>query len=118
MGAGPGLPDAQGEVVVESAGDHFVGGPGNERRLFGRELSQVLIDQGTGFFQHPEGADQFARFGVVPDVKMKERAGGLGSVVAVGRNLNGSHAVGFLADFHGWQNVGLAELQNHSAGPL
>ena len=87
-------------MVVELAGDHFVGGLGNERGLLGREFPEVLIDQGTGFFKHAERADEFARLGVVPDVKMKEGAGGLGSVVSVAGNLNGSHAVGFLADFH------------------
>ena len=87
-------------MVVEVAGDDLVRGLRDERAFVGRKFAEVLIDEGAGFFENAEGADEFARFGVVADVEMNEGAGGLRSVVAVGRNLDGSHAVGFLAGLH------------------
>src|SRR2546429_6350325 len=43
--AAAGLPDAQGEMRVELAGDDFVGGLHDELSLFAGEFSQVLVHQ-------------------------------------------------------------------------
>ena len=87
-------------MVVELAGNHFVGGPGNKRSLLGRKFAEVLIDQCTGFFEDAERANEFAGFGVVPNVEMKKGTCGLRAIVAVGGNLNGSHGVGLAAGLH------------------
>ena len=99
--AGAGLPDAEREMVVELAGDDFVGGLRDELGFVGGEFAEVLIDEGAGFFEDAEGADELARFGVVADVEVDEGTGGLRAVVAVGGNVDRPHGVGFGAGFHG-----------------
>ena len=93
--AAAGLPDAQREMIVELAGDDFVGGLRDERGFFGGELAEVLIDERGGFFEDAEGADQLGRHGVFADVEVDERAGGLRAVVAVGGDVDLAHGVGF-----------------------
>ena len=72
------------------------------KRLIGRKFAEVLVGEGAGLFQDAESADECAGFGVVADVEMDERPRGLGAIIAVGGNLDGSHGVGFLAGFHRW----------------
>ena len=93
--AAAGLPDAQREMVVELAGDDFVGGLGDERGFFGGQLAEILVDQRGGFFEDAEGADQLGRHGVLADGEVDERAGGLRAVVAVGGDFDLAHGVGF-----------------------
>ena len=95
LGAAAGLPDAQRELVVELAGDDFVGSLHDELGFVGRELAQVLIDQRAGLFQDAKGADQLRRHGVAADVEVQQRALGLRAPVDVGRDVDLSHAVGF-----------------------
>ena len=93
--AAAGLPDAQRKMIVELAGDDFVGGAGDELGFFVRELAEVLIYQRGGLFEDAEGADELGRHGVFADVEVDERAGGLRAVVAVGRDFDLAHGVGF-----------------------
>jgi hypothetical protein len=95
LGAAAGLVDVQRKVVVKLAGDDFVGRAGDERGFFVRELAQILIYERGGFFEDAEGTDQLGRHGVFADVEVDERAGGLCAVVAVGRDFNLAHRVGF-----------------------
>src|SRR5271156_6645087 len=106
LGAAAGLPDAQWEMIVELAGDDLVGGLGDELRFFWGELAQVLIYEGGGFFEDAEGADEFRRHGVFADVEVDQGAGGLGTVVAVGGDVDLAHAVGFRAGGAGGGGLG------------
>ena len=54
-----GLPDAQGEVLVQFAGNHFVGGMGNQVGLFLGELAEIAIDERRGFLEDAECANEF-----------------------------------------------------------
>ena len=93
--AAAGLPDAQREMIVELAGNDFVGGLGDELGFFVGEFAEILIDEGGGFFEDAEGANQFGRHGVFADGEMDQGAGGLRAVVAVGWDFHLAHAVGF-----------------------
>ena len=70
--AAAGLPDAEGEVVVEFAGGDFVRGLDDERGDLGLELAEVLIDERAGLFQDGEVVDDLERNAVVADVEMDE----------------------------------------------
>ena len=93
--AAAGLPDAQGKLVVEFAGDDFVGGLHDELGFVGGKLAQVLVHQRAGLLEDAKGADQFRRHGVAANIEMQERALRLRAPVNVGRDLDLSHAVGF-----------------------
>ena len=90
-----GLPDAKRKVGVELAGDHLIGGLRNEFAFFFRQLAQVSIRHGGGFFENTQGFDHFGWEDVLADVKMDEGARGLGAPVGVMRNGNLSHGVAF-----------------------
>ena len=62
--AAAGLPNAQWELVVELAGDDFVGGAHDQPGLFRRQLAEVFVHEGGGLLQDAEGADQLRRHGV------------------------------------------------------
>ena len=93
--AAAGLPDAQGEMGVEFAGDDFVGGLDDELGFFGGEFAEILIHHRGGFFQDAEGADEFGRHGVAPDIEVDERARRLRAVVAVIGHFDRAHGIGF-----------------------
>ena len=95
LGAAAGLPDAQGELVVELAGDDFVGRLHDELGFVGGKLAQVLVHQRAGLLEDAERADQLRRHGVAADIEMQERALRLRTPVDVGRDFDLSHAVGF-----------------------
>ncbi len=95
LGAAAGLPDTQGKLVVELAGDDFVRGLHDELGFFGGEFAQVLVHQRAGLLQDAKSANQFRRHGIAANIEMQERALRLRSPVDVGRDLDLSHAVGF-----------------------
>ena len=70
--------------------------------FFFGELAEIAIDERGGFFQDAEGANQFGRHGVFADGEMDEGAGGLRAVVAVHRDFDIAHAVGFGAGGSGF----------------
>ena len=92
------MPNTQRELIVEFAGDDFVGGLRDQLGLVGGKLAQILIDQRAGFFQNAEGADQFGRHGVAPDVEVQQRTLRLRAPIDVGWDFDLAHAVGFDAD--------------------
>ena len=57
LGAGAGLPDAEGEVGVEFSGDDLVGGADDEVALLGGKFAEIGVGEGAGFFQDAEGFD-------------------------------------------------------------
>ena len=63
--------------------------------FFFGELAEIAIYERRGFFQDAERANQFGGHGVFADGEMDERAGSLRAVVAVHRNFDIAHAVGF-----------------------
>src|SRR6266851_4123387 len=93
--AAAGLPDAQREVLVEFSGDDFISGLDNELGFFGGELAEILIDERGGLLEDAEGANELGRHGVLADSEVDERAGGLRAVIAVGRDFDCAHGVGF-----------------------
>src|SRR5216684_5025212 len=94
-----GLPDAQGELVVELAGDDLVGSLNDELGLViitdSGKLAQILVHQRTGLFEDAKSADQFRRHGVAANVEVQERALRLCAPVDVRRDIDLSYAVGF-----------------------
>ena len=95
LGAAAGLPDAQRELVVELAGDDFVGGLHDQLGFVGGKLAQILIHQRAGFFEHAKGADQLRRHGVAANVEMQQGTLRLRAPVNIRRDFDLSHAVGF-----------------------
>ena len=93
--AAAGLPDAQRELVVEFAGDDFVGGLHDQLGFVGGKLAEVLVHQRASLLQDAESADQLRRHGVAADVEVQQRALRLRAPVDVGRDVDLSHAVGF-----------------------
>ncbi len=90
-----GLPDAQGEMFVELAGNDFVGGFTDQIALVGGELAEVLVDQRGGLFQDAKGADEFARHDVVADGEVDQGTGGLRAIITIIGHFDSAHAVGF-----------------------
>src|SRR5271169_1240329 len=95
-----GLPDAQWELVIQLAGDDFVGGFDDELRNVGREFSQVLIHQRASLLERAEGANQLGRHGVAPNIEMQQRALGLRSPINIRGDFDFAHAVGFGAGLY------------------
>ena len=94
------LPYAQREMRREFSGDYFVGGLHDEIGFLFIELAEVVIDERGGLFQLRHRFDHLARHHiarrrVIADIKMDERTRGLRAVIFVGRDLNGTHRVGF-----------------------
>ncbi len=52
-----GLPDAQREMLVQLAGQHFVRRPDNQVGLIRRQQAEVAVHQRRRLFQHPEGVN-------------------------------------------------------------
>src|ERR1700733_6543251 len=91
------LPDAQRELVLQLAGNHFVGSLHDQLRLVCRQLAQVLVHQRARLLEDAESANEFRRHGVAPNVEVQQRALRLRAPVDIGRDLDLSHAVGFHA---------------------
>ena len=65
--AAAGLPDAQGEVVVEQTLGHLAGGGDDQRRPSPGHLAQVGVDLGRRLLQDADGPDQGLGHAVVAD---------------------------------------------------
>ena len=61
------------------------------------KFAEILIHQGTRFFERSESADQLGRHGVAADIEVQQRTLCLCAPVNIGRDINFSHAVGFSA---------------------
>ena len=97
LSAAPGLPDAEGKLVVKFSGDDLVGCLRDELCFLGRKLSEILIYKCAGFLQDSERADELRRHGVASDVEVMERTLSLGAPVHVRGNFDFAHAVRFSA---------------------
>ena len=95
LGARAGLPHAQREVVVELAVDDLLGRGGDQVTDRGVQLAKGDVRARCGLLEDAKGADHAARHGVLTDVEVDQRAGGLAPIVAVRWNLEFAHGVGF-----------------------
>ena len=88
LGAAPGLPDAQRELIVELPLGDLAGRGDDQRRLVRRHLAQIGVDLGRRLLQDPDGPDE--RFGhpIVADRKVVQRPSRLSTPVPVGRDLD------------------------------
>ena len=95
LGAAAGLPDAEGEVVVELALRHFRGGLGDPTRLVFGEKAELGIGEGAGLLEQAKRVDERGGHAVVGNVEVVKGAFRLGPVIPVGRHLDFTHRVGF-----------------------
>src|SRR5882762_8610419 len=93
--AAAGLPDAQGKVVVELAGNYLICRLFDELQLVARKFSKFMIDDRGGLFENAEGADHFARHAIVADSEMDQATLGLRTPILVRGHLNLAHRIGF-----------------------
>ena len=100
--AAAGLPDAERELIVQLAGDHFVGGLCDQLRFVGGQLAQILIHQRACFLERAEGADQLRRHGVASNVEVQQGALRLRAPVDIRGDFDLPHAVGFNASWRGF----------------
>ena len=89
-------------MFIQFAGDDLVRGLGDEIGFFFGKLPEIAIDQRGCFFQDAEGPNKFGGHHVFADGEMDERAGGLRAVIAVHRDFDIAHAVGFRAGWNGF----------------
>ncbi len=94
-GAGAGLEDVDDEVVVELAGDDFVGGTADGICDVGGDAAEFLVHGGRVFFDEAEGSDECTGEAMVGDREVFNSACGGGSVEGVGGHLHGAHGVFF-----------------------
>ena len=106
LGAGAGLPDAEGKMGVQGAGDDFISGRGDHGAKTGGHFPEVGIDQGAGFFENPEGADQGTGHHIAADGKILQGALRLGTPVGRGGDFDGAHGIGFGAGHDGKNSGG------------
>ena len=104
--AAAGLPDAQRKMFVEFARDNLVRRRGDELGLLRRQFLQIAINFGRRLLQQPERAHHRPRHPIESDREMQQRPLRLRPPVAIVRDLDRSHAVGFDAlarrrRFHG-----------------
>jgi hypothetical protein len=99
--AAAGLPDRQGEVIVERAADDLVGGGEDEATLLVSEQAELVVDDRGGLLDEPERGDELARKALAADGEELEAALGLRSPVAARIDLDGAEAVGLDARGHG-----------------
>ncbi len=96
VGLGPaaGLPHEQREVIVELALDDLVRRLADEPDRLGRKHLQIPVGERGRLLEQAQGADHRAWKVVVTDAEVVQRTLGLRPPVAVGWDLDGSHAVG------------------------
>src|SRR6516162_6345643 len=93
--AGPGLPDAERKMVVELAGDRLVGGANDGLCLPLRQPPGRGVDQRSRLLDIAIGAINSLRHPVVADREIHQAALRLRSPIAVGRDFDFAHRVGF-----------------------
>ena len=96
------LPDNQGEMVVELAGDHFIaGGADGLDALIVHALGlDLVVGEGGGFLEDAESVRDLARHDLNADLEVFVTALRLRGPVAVGGHLHLAHRVAFDAVFH------------------
>ena len=93
LGAAARLPHHQGEMIVELARDHLVGGLHDGRRDVLGQQAELGVHLGGGPLEQAEGADHLGREALPGDLEVLEGALGLRAPVAVRGHLDGAHAV-------------------------
>src|ERR1700757_1442001 len=104
-----GLPYTERELIVEFSGNDFVRRLCDQICFVSWQFPKVLIYERAGFFENPEGANQFRRHGVAPYVEVQQGSLRLGSPVDIRGDLDLAHAVGFNASLGGWFGDGRHE---------
>src|SRR5581483_1396680 len=89
------LPYAERELVVELAGDYFVGGLHDQLGLVSGQFAEILVDECASLFQDAKSANQFRGHGVASNIEVLERPLRLSAPVNIPGNFDLSHAVGF-----------------------
>ena len=97
LGAAAGLPDDQGEVVVQSAADDLVASLGNRRQFFVGHLLRLqgVIGLGGSLFQDAKGMGNFPghRFDSYADEEILMAAFGLCCPIFIRRHLDFAHGI-------------------------
>ena len=97
LGAGPRLPDGKREVVVQLAFGDFQSGLGDGVGQFRLNIVEALIGQGRRALDDAQCADQRHRHGFRANREIDQGAGRLGAEEFIGRDFQGTKAVGFCA---------------------
>ena len=95
LGARTGLPDAEGEMRVERAGEDVIGGEGDGVGQMRGELPGLAMKECRGFLDEGERVDDGQAHSLLADCKVLPRAFGLCAPIAVGCDVDRSHAIGF-----------------------
>ena len=82
-------------MVVQLPVDDLLSGGGDQVTDRGVQLAKGDVRARRGLLEDAKGADHATGHGVLTDVEIDQRTGGLAAVVAVGRNLEFAHGVGF-----------------------
>ena len=106
------LPHAKGKVVVEMPFQHFLGCSDDEVAHFRVELFEGHVGFGGGLFEHAECPNHAGWHGVVPDVKIEQRTGGLAAIISVAGHFQLAHRIGFLSDASFWRRSGRGVHRN------
>src|SRR5208337_2624331 len=96
------LSEEKANLIVQAADEVIAGKLQDQVGLLYGEFAEVAIDQRGGLLQDAEGADQFRRHGVFANGEVNQRACGLRAVIAIYRDFDFAHAVGFGAGGNGF----------------
>ena len=95
--AGAGLPDHQRKLIIQFSCQDLIAYFADEFTLDIIEHTQLIVGDGSCFFQISESTDDLLRHpvDVLRNGKIHDAALGLCAVVCISRNLNSSHGVFF-----------------------
>ena len=93
--AGPGLPDNEGKVIVELAGDHLIRRLDDGLADLRIKASERHVGFGRGTLDDPERTHHRPRLLFPADLEIAEGTLGLRAPIAVGGNLDRAKCVGF-----------------------
>ena len=106
LGAGAGLPDREGKMIVELALAHFPGGPDDGAGAARVDEAELAIHLGGDALDEPERMNERLRHALAADPEILERALGLRAPVTVGRHFDRTERVGFGARLRHGQVLG------------
>src|SRR5215813_12609271 len=95
--AAAGLPDAQWEMIVELALDHFIASLNNELHFVLREFAEIVVHQRAALLQNAKRANHLAWHYVVTDIEVQKATLRLRAPIAIGGDFDLAHRVGFNA---------------------
>ena len=100
VGAGSGLPDDKGEMIVEGAVDHFVGRAADCVGYWAIQQPKLLMDRRHRFFYHTECPEKGTGHPVAADGEIIQGSLGLGAPVPMGRNFHRTEGIRLGARIH------------------